>query len=219
LRRVGLFGGTFNPVHLAHLRAAEEMREQLQLDRVDFVLSAVPPHKPGDQIASVADRRRMLELAIADHPAFALNDVETRREGRSYSVDTVRECHAREPDARFTFIVGADAYRDIESWKEFADLFALCDVAVMTRPGVAADAPPIAIASAFRYLERSGTYQHRSGHTLSFLQVTALMISASDIRGRRAAGQSIRWLVTDAVDAYIRGHDLYAGGRPSVEST
>ena len=107
MRRIGLLGGTFDPVHVAHLRTAEEVREALALDGVEFVLAATPPHKSAGTQASVGHRARMLELAIADHPQFTRNLCELDREGPSYSIDTIRLVQAREPDAALTFILGA----------------------------------------------------------------------------------------------------------------
>jgi nicotinate-nucleotide adenylyltransferase len=213
--RIGLFGGTFNPVHLAHLRAAEEVREQCALDRVEFVLSAVPPHKASVELASVEHRRRMLELALSDNPAFALNVSEVERPGRSYSIDTIRASQARERAARFTFVLGSDAFAEIETWKEFAEIFALCDVCVISRPGLTVTQPPIALENAFCYDSSRRVYAHRSGYSLAFLPVTALMISASDIRQRYASGRSVRYLVPAAVETYVRKHRLYTGRAPA----
>ncbi|MEO6028716.1 MAG: nicotinate-nucleotide adenylyltransferase [Candidatus Binatia bacterium] len=210
--RIGLFGGTFDPVHLAHLRTAEEVREALDLDRIEMVLSASPPHKaPGSQ-ATVAHRRRMLELALADAPRFALNLCEVEREGPSYSIDTIRAVQVREPDAEITFILGADAFAEIGTWKAYADLFTLCDFCVISRPGSRERELPIAVENAFCYEPNRGVYVHRSGRVLRYLPVTALMISASDIRRRCAAGHSIRYLVPDAVADYVATHALYLGG-------
>jgi nicotinate-nucleotide adenylyltransferase len=209
--RIGLFGGTFDPVHLAHLRTAEEVREALDLDRVDLVLSATPPHKaPGAQ-ASVADRRRMLELAIADAPRFRLELCELEREGPSYSIDTIRAVQAREPTAELTFVLGADAFAEIATWKDYETIFSLCDFCVISRPGTRERAFPIAVENAFCYEPHRGVYVHRSGRALRFLPVTALMISASDIRRRCAAGRSIRYLVPDAVADYVATRGLYRG--------
>ena len=207
--KVGLFGGTFNPVHLAHLRVAEEVRDALALDRVEFVLAAAPPHKDDAALEPVGHRRRMLELALAGNPAFAVNAAEIERHGRSYSIDTIRSRQGRTPGARLTFVLGADAFAEIESWKEFATIFALCDVCVISRPGTSATHPPIAVENAFCYDPLHRVYVHRSGHSLVFLAVTALTISASDIRLRCASGRSIRYLVPDAVGSYIHEHGLY----------
>jgi nicotinate-nucleotide adenylyltransferase len=213
--RIGLFGGTFNPVHVAHLRAAEEAREACALARIELVLSAVPPHKTGGAIAPVEHRRRMLELAVAGNPAFVVNTSEVERPGRSYSIDTIAAAQARAPDARFTFIVGADAFAEIESWRRFDEIFARCDVCVLSRPGIAIDKPPIAVANSFCYDPDRRVYAHASGTTLAFVSITPLMISASDIRERCAAGRSIRYLVPREVEDHIRAHRLYAG-RPAA---
>jgi len=210
VRRIGLLGGTFDPVHVAHLRTAEEVREALALDRIEFVLSATPPHKTTGTQASVEHRARMLELALADHPQFARNLCELDREGPSYSIDTIRIVQAREPDAQLTFIVGADAFAEIHTWKDHVDIFSLCDFCVISRPGASASQLPIAAENTFCYDERRGVYVHRSGRALRFLPVTALMISASDIRQRCRNGQSIRYLVPSAVAQYVAAHGLYS---------
>jgi len=209
MTRIGLFGGTFDPVHLAHLRTAEEVREALELDRIELVLSARPPHKVPGMQASADHRRRMLELATAGHPPLRVNVSELEREGPSYSVDTVRATQARDPDAALTFILGADAFAEIATWKEYENFLALCDVCVISRPGAPNDELPIAVKNAFCYEPSRGVYVHRSGRALRFLPVTGLMISASDIRRRCAEGRSIRYLVPDAVDAYVVDHGLY----------
>ena len=207
--RIGLFGGTFDPVHLAHLRTALEVREALALDRVELVLSAVPPHKTQGTQAPVEHRRRMLELAIAGDPYLVLDLCEVEREGPSYSIDTVRTVQARESDAALTFILGADAFAEIGTWKDYATIFTLCDFCVISRPGTDECKLPIAVENAFCYDSSRGVYAHRSGRALRFLPVTALMISASDIRRRCATGRSIRHLVPDAVADYVAAHGLY----------
>ncbi len=209
--RIGLFGGTFNPVHVAHLRAAEEAREACALDTVEFVLAADPPHKSGAQLAPIAHRRRMLELALAGNAAFALNTSEVERPGRSYSIDTILAAQARSPEARFTFVLGADAFAEIESWKRFDEIFARCDVCVLSRPGNVVERPPIAIEKAFCYDSRRRVYAHASGNALTFVSITPLMISASDIRQRCADGRSIRYLVPPEIEDYLHTHGLYAG--------
>jgi len=213
--RVGLFGGTFNPVHVAHLRAAEEVREACGLDRVEFVLSATPPHKSGGDVAPVEHRRRMLELAVGDNTGFVVNTSEVERGGRSYSIDTIVAAQASAHGDRFTFVLGADAFAEIESWKQYADIFTRCDVAVLSRPGVTIERPPIAVENAFCYDSDRLVYVHASGNALAFLAITPLMISASDIRQRCADGRSIRYLVPSAVAEYIAVHGLYARRAPA----
>jgi len=210
MRRVGLFGGTFNPIHLGHLRAAEEAREILRLDRVEFVLSCVPPHKPEDpELASVEDRQRMVALAIEDNPAFALNTSEIDRPGRSYSIETIAAYRAVWPDDELFFLVGADAFAEIHTWREFPRIFASCNVAVLARPGSHANQPPVAIAREFCYDQANRRYVHESGYSLLFLPVTQLDISASGIRARIAAGGSARYLVSSRVERHITERGLY----------
>jgi nicotinate-nucleotide adenylyltransferase len=216
MQRLGLLGGTFDPVHLAHLRTAEEVREALALDRVELVLAATPPHKaPGSQ-AALVHRHRMLELALAGNGHLGLNLSELERTGPSYSIDTIRFVQGRQPDAALTFILGADAFAEIGTWKDYATIFTLCDFCVISRPGAPERELPIAVENAFCYDSSRGVYVHRSGRALRFLPVTALMISASDIRRRCASGHSIRYLVPDAVADYIATHGLYATGRTAA---
>ena len=131
---VGLFGGTFNPVHWGHLRAAEEVAERLELERVLFVPSASPPHKPGAGVAPASRRLAWVRDAVADNPRFAVDPLEVERGGRSYSVDTLREIGAKLAPERPVFVIGCDAFAEIDAWREPEQLFALAHFAVMTRP-------------------------------------------------------------------------------------
>lgn len=212
--RIGILGGTFNPIHFGHLRSAEEVREAQRLDRVLFIPSATPPHKRLLGLASAADRLAMVRLAIAGHKQFRLSAVEVDRGGRSYSVDTLQLLRARMPAARFVFILGLDAFREIATWKEYARLFTLCDLVVTSRPGVR-ESPlraglPVAVQRQFCYRARSRELEHRTGNRIIFQPITALDISASAIRHRLSRGMSIRYLVPAAVERYIARHGLYA---------
>jgi len=211
---IGIFGGTFNPIHLGHLRGAEEVREALALDEVRFVPAAAPPHRRGVALAAATDRHRMVQLAVADVPGFRSWDVELQRPGPSYSVDTVRALRAEVgPAVRIAFVIGFDAFREFETWKEHATLFTLCDVVVMTRPPwpqrLGAEEIPLAAREAFRYDSSSEVFLHESGHVLSLQRITSLDISATAIRARVAAHRSIRFLVPCAVERYIAEHRLY----------
>ncbi|MGD9762926.1 MAG: nicotinate-nucleotide adenylyltransferase [Candidatus Binatia bacterium] len=213
-RRIGLFGGTFDPIHLGHLRSAEEAREQLALERVLFVPAGAPPHKRGRRITAAAHRLAMVRLAIAGHPAFQVSTVEVQRRGRSYTIDTVRTL-ARQlpPDMRFALLVGLDAFRDIGTWKDFRALLGLVDVAVWTRPGARLAAPrallPVAARGDFCYGPERTQLVHHTGTRIEFLTVTALDISASAIRQRLQRGQSVRYLVPAAVERYVTREGLY----------
>ena len=211
---IGIFGGTFNPIHLAHLRAAEEVAEAHGLDEVRLVPAALPPHKEAARLAGAAHRRRMVELAVAGVPRFRVSTIELERPGPSYSIDTLRAVRAEVGEAmRLVFMLGLDAFRDFHTWKEHAAIFGLCDVVVVTRPPapatLALEDIPLAARESFWYESSSGVFRHRSGHLLTLQRITALDISAASIRTHVAAGRSIRFLVPSAVEAYINEHGLY----------
>lgn len=207
--KLGLLGGTFNPLHSAHLRLAEEMREALGLERVLFVVAGDPPLKRGG-VAEAKHRLAMVELAIGANPAFEVSDLELRRAGPSYTIDTLRELRARQPGASLWFLCGADALRELESWREPAQLFELASFGVATRPGEPHQLRtllPASLAGPFR--EGAHGLVHSSGNELRTIALTPLAISASDVRSRLANGRSVRYLVPDEVIAYIEKHRLY----------
>ncbi|MFN8625849.1 MAG: nicotinate-nucleotide adenylyltransferase [Candidatus Binatia bacterium] len=209
--RIGILGGTFNPIHLGHLRSAEEVREAQGLDRVLFIPSASPPHKRRAGLASAAHRLAMVRRAVAGNPFFKVSTIEIERHGRSYSVDTLRALRARMPGAAFSFIMGLDAFREIDTWKHHEAIFELCDVLVTSRPPTAEtvlfDLLPVAVRDQFCYPDDELT--HRTGNRILFQRISGLDISASSIRERVAAGLSIRYLVPTAVERYIARHSLY----------
>jgi nicotinate-nucleotide adenylyltransferase len=191
--RIGLYGGTFDPIHLGHLRAAENAREALALDLVAFLPAAVPPHR-GAPLSAAGDRLAMARLATAPYPAFAAWDDELRREGPSYTVETVAALvRAREQDS-FVLVVGADTWPEIPGWREPERLLALVEVAVVDRPGFPAAEPSAHFASARPARRVSGP---------------GLPLSASAIREHARAGRSVRFLVPDPVADYIGERGLY----------
>ncbi|MBP8984838.1 MAG: nicotinate-nucleotide adenylyltransferase [Syntrophobacterales bacterium] len=211
--RWGLLGGTFDPIHVGHLRCAEEVREMFGLDRVLFVPAASPPLKKA-KVTPFADRLKMVALAVEGNPAFEVSDAEARREGRSYSVDTVRHfLDARGRDLDLFFILGRDAFADIRRWKDWEKLLLLCHFVVMTRPGYddqrLDEILPTSTAASFRYLPARKAFRSPSGSSLFFRSVTFLDISSTDIRKRLSRGKSVRYLVPDAVIGYIDRHSLY----------
>jgi nicotinate-nucleotide adenylyltransferase len=217
-RRIGLFGGTFDPIHLAHLRCAEEAREQLGLDQVWFVPAAAPPHKRGRRVTPAAHRLAMVRLATAGHPAFRVSALELERPGRSYTIDTVRALQRRlAPTTRLVLLIGLDAFRDLGTWKDYRALLACVDVAVWTRPPRRLRAPrallPVAARGDFCYAPSRSELVHQTGTRIQFLTVTALDISASAIRRRIQRGQSIRYLVPAAVERYLTREGLYRQSR------
>lgn len=199
---VGVMGGTFDPIHVGHLAAAEEARQSLGLERVLFMPAGVPPHKPDRAITTAAHRVAMVELAIRDNPAFELSRLEVDRTGPSYTVDTVELLVARarkagrEPDV--TVILSAESFRGLPTWSEPERLLRQCRLAIVPREG----SPPPG---------RSWVEEHFPGfeERVSFLDSPRLKLSASEIRERVIAGRSIRYLVPDAVIRYIEDHALY----------
>ncbi|MGH7966812.1 MAG: nicotinate-nucleotide adenylyltransferase, partial [Candidatus Binatia bacterium] len=210
---VGLFGGTFNPIHLGHLRSAEEIREAFALDRIFFVPAAHPPHKAGTDLAPATHRLRMVELATADNPFFSASAVELERAGTSYSVDTIRHFLATLQPARLFFIMGLDAFHEMHTWKDYLVIPELCDLIVTSRPGISTPSPeqllPVVLRAVFWYDPTVHVYRHSSGHTLASHDLTGLHISASAIRDIRRRGKSVRYLVPPAVEAHMMEHALY----------
>lgn len=214
--RIGLFGGTFDPIHWGHLRSAEEVREAFSLDRVVFVPASIPPHKKSQPTTSPQDRLRMVRAAVASNPRFAVSTVELSRPGASYSIDTVRyfDKRRRRGDSLF-FILGWDAFREISSWKDFTQLFPLCHFIVTSRPGSGNSSPlrhmAVAVRKLFCYDQHHKIYRHWSGTCLFFIKLTDIAISASEIRNRVEEGKSIRYLVPLEVETYIKKRGLYRG--------
>jgi nicotinate-nucleotide adenylyltransferase len=216
--KIGLFGGTFDPIHWGHLRSAEEVSETYVLDRVYFIPAAIPPHKRDQTMAPARDRLRMVRLAVAKNPRFEVSTVEIVRPGISYSIDTIREFATRthRSDSLY-FIIGLDAFREIDTWKDFTAIFPLCNFIVTSRPGSQAVDPlkgtAIAVKKLFCYDSNSRSYRHESGTRIFFAELTDIAISASEIRALVRQGKSIRYLVPAEVEKYINLRGLYRDGR------
>jgi nicotinate-nucleotide adenylyltransferase len=203
---LGILGGTFDPIHIAHLAVAQEAWETLELERILFIPAGIPPHKQGHPITSAEDRLAMIELAIADNPAFAASRIELDREGPSYTVDTLaalceeRRAAGRSPD--LVLIVSAEAFADFPHWREPARILDLARVAVAPRDGF----PGATVAAIAR------EFPGREDRVV-LLDAPRLRLSASALRARAAAGRSLRYLVPDAVAAHINDHGLYRDPR------
>jgi nicotinate-nucleotide adenylyltransferase len=211
--RVGLYGGSFNPIHLGHLRAAEEVREAMELDLVYFIAAASPPHKSADGLAAAEHRLRMVQLATKGNRHFMVSDAEVRRGGRSFTVDTVRHFRATlRTQASLFLMMGSDSFAELETWKEADEIAASASIVVHSRSTAAeAEHSPGALAALkrFGYIKDDGHYVHPSGQTLTFVTTTYLPISASAIRDKLHGRLSARYLVpTDVLD-YIERHSLY----------
>ncbi|MBW2477993.1 MAG: nicotinate (nicotinamide) nucleotide adenylyltransferase [Deltaproteobacteria bacterium] len=211
--KTGILGGTFNPIHLAHLRIATDVKTACHLDRVLFIPAADPPHKRVSGNVGFPHRLAMVKAAIASYAGFEASDLESHRQGKSFSVDTLEILKREDPRGERFFIIGLDSYLDITSWKDFARLFELAHLVVMKRPGFVLTSPlshlPVAIQKNFCYDPTSNRARHTSGNMLIFLQETFLDISSTQIRQRVATGAPIDHLVVPAVEEYIKTHNLY----------
>ena len=199
---IGLFGGSFNPVHVGHLVVAEEARGRLGLERVLFVPSLVPPHKLGKPLAPAEDRLRMVQLAIADDPAFEASDIELRRQGPTYSFDTVRQLRDQSGEAwDIYFLIGADTLPELPTWHRIRELADLCKFAVFSRPGESLD-----VLDRLRGALSDGQIAAIAGRRI---EIPLIGVSSTDIRRRVREGVSIRHLVPEAVRRYIVAKGLY----------
>jgi nicotinate-nucleotide adenylyltransferase len=198
-KRIGILGGTFNPIHLGHLLMAQDAVEQVKLDGVKFIPSAAPPHKTVNQLASERDRLHMVKLAIRGYTGFEVDDIEIRRGGVSYTVDTLTELRRRNPRADLYFIIGADSLRELHLWREVERLVTLCTFVTVPRPCFE---PKPMVDPRLDAPTRRRLRQH-------VLRGHACDIASRDIRARVASGRSIRYLVPDVVYQYIRRRRLY----------
>jgi nicotinate-nucleotide adenylyltransferase len=211
----GLFGGTFDPIHIGHLRCAEEMIELFDLNRIIFVPASRPPHKLTGAITPFYHREQMIRLAIEGNPSFSFSDVENRRAGISYSVETVEHIldTYRLENLDLYLILGQDAFHAIRTWKDWEKLLLLCNFAVMTRPGYENLGLETILtpefASRFAYDETAKGFYGPTGRLICFREVTFLDIASSSIRKRAKEGKTINYLVPDAVRHYIAKNSLY----------
>ncbi|MBZ0155766.1 MAG: nicotinate-nucleotide adenylyltransferase [Alphaproteobacteria bacterium] len=212
--RRGIFGGTFNPIHFGHLRTAEEVRETCVLDSLLFIPSGNPPLKEAD-LADAGHRYAMVRRAVEANRHFSVSDIELLRTERSYTVTTLLELREKYPEDELFFILGMDAFLDIPNWWQPERLIRLVDFIVVARPGF-----DLADAVRFPFLEEGAAPPPPSfpsplrlagGRTAVFLPVTALDISSTAIRRLVREDRSIRYLVPEAVEEYIRSHGLYRG--------
>ncbi|MGD8188978.1 nicotinate-nucleotide adenylyltransferase [Brevibacillus ginsengisoli] len=189
-KRVGILGGTFNPIHNGHLLIAEQAREQAELDEVWFMPAHIPPHKESAHLISSTHRLQMVDLAISDHPAFFSLDVELKREGRSYTIDTMEELTSTYPGYAFFFIVGGDMLQILPKWHRFADLTKLVHFIGFARPGTDYD-------------------EQLLKPFVTFVDVPNWDISSTDIREKANKSRSLRYLVPPVVECYLKEHKLY----------
>lgn len=196
MERLGIFGGTFDPIHHGHLAIAEAARQELGLEQVLFVPAAQQPLKQA-HAAPAAQRLALTRLAIAGNPAFAVSTLELERPGPSYTADTLAAIRAERPDAALWFIIGADATRWLPQWHQLERVVAAARLAVIARPGYPLDLAALAAS------------QPLLAGRMELVAAPGLEISATELRERIAAGRSVRYLVPDSVAAHIAAHRLY----------
>ncbi len=197
-RRIGLLGGTFDPVHMGHLILAETARDTLRLDCVYFVPAASPPHKQGQIVASAEDRLAMLEMALADNPHFAISHIDLNRSGPHYTSDMVRLARKElGEDVELWFLMGLDSLIDFPNWHEPEVIRSLARLAAATRPGYEINFAPLEVALP------------GIAHEVTLLPMPGVSIASNNLRRRIQHGSSIRYLVPEQVRHYIYEHNLY----------
>ena len=199
--KLGLYGGTFDPVHLGHLLLAERCREQLELDEVRLIPAGDPPHKLGATLTPGRVRAELLDLATAGNARLSVDRRELSRPGRSYTVETLAELHHELPDAELYFLMGADSLADLPTWREPAQIAELAWIVAVNR-----GPQPLPDAAALTALLGAAIAAR-----VRFVTMPAIGLSSTELRRRAAAGLSLRYAVPAAVDAYIQQHELYAG--------
>ena len=228
--RIGLFGGTFNPIHNCHLTIATQVRERLPLDRILFIPTGDPPHKPQDGLAPASHRLEMVRLAIASDATFSVSDVEVRKPTKSYSIETVRALHEQYGlDVELSFIIGLDAFLEFPSWRQAPELLRACRFVVVPRTGFSfarlADLPPLppmprpALEALDRRTQDRFDVPVPGGTGLTFLKLPPCDTSASDIRRRLRSHERVSSLLPAPVESYIMRHRLYQEepDRPGVQ--
>lgn len=199
MSKIGIMGGTFDPIHCGHLMTAEAVRDEYKMERVIFIPAANPPHKIGTVITPAIHRFNMTLLATCSNPYFQVSDIEMRRKGPSYSIDTVHELIRQYPsDTEFYFITGADAVQELPTWERIQELLGICQFIAATRQGCIPNVD--AIRNYFGKLGRERIHR---------LATPELEISSTDIRARLKKGYSIKYILPEAVEQYICKEHLY----------
>ena len=211
--KIGVLGGTFDPIHFGHLRIAEEVCEELELDKVLLIPVSLPPHKDNKKLTPFRERLEMTRMSAKSSPRLEVLDLEGRREGLSYSIVTIREIHEiYGPGLELFFIIGMDAFLEIKTWKEYRHLFTGANFVVINRPGLSFDRlRPFVLSLDVGFCEGNdtNTFALPSGNLLIYKETTMLDISSTEIRRMVAAGKSIRFLVPVPVISYISEKGLY----------
>ena len=219
--RFGLFGGTFNPVHLGHLRAALEVKEGFELEKIFLIPAALPPHKMPGEVVDAGDRLQMLNLAVEDTAGFSVSDVELKRSGPSYTIDTVNHFKRALPKkSEIYLIMGLDAFLEIDSWKSYRALLIQIPIIVINRPNsdnckrsvdweLMDDYLKTGVTGNYKFSELRSSYRADGKQPIHFFEVTALDISSTKIRSLIKEGRSIGYLVPRKAAKFINSRGLY----------
>ena len=218
---IGLFGGTFNPVHIGHLRAALEVKEGFDLDQVILIPAALPPHKMPGEVADAADRLHMLNQALEDSPGLTISDVELKRSGPSYTIDTVQHFKHTLPDqSRIYLIMGMDAFLEIDTWKSYDELLLQIPFIIINRPKSGSAASDSGwkfmenflaskISADYVFSESQSCYRAQNKQPIYVFEVTSLDISSTRVRNLINTGRSTEYLVPQKVAEFINSKGLY----------
>ena len=197
-KSLGILGGTFDPIHMGHLRMAEHVFQRMELESIVFIPAYVPPHKLGQDFAPAQDRYAMTELAVADNPHFTVSDMELKRTGVSYTIDTIRQLHAQYEDRELNFIIGADSVAQLHTWHNIEEMLELTRFVAVWRPGYEG-----AMEEMVRHLGE------QAKERVLLLDTPVYDISSTEIRTRIRQGLGLAGLVPPAVERYIYEHGLY----------
>jgi len=221
LKRIGLFGGTFNPIHMGHVQVIREVKKKFGLDKIFLIPSAFPPHKETEGIIDGLDRIEMIRLSFSDDPDFVVSDVELKRSGFSFTIDTVRHFKSILPEnTKLYFIVGLDAFLEVDTWKSYKDLFLLIPFIVMSRAATGQRDTDLQwkhlesyikskISDGYRHSASRSCYIHDVKQPIFLFEVTPMEISSTEIRERIRKGRTIKSLVTEPVEDLIKTKGLY----------
>jgi nicotinate-nucleotide adenylyltransferase len=191
-RKIGILGGTFDPIHVGHLILAEQVREQFQLERVIFIPSAVPPHKTERKLSLANHRFEMTKLALEGNPYFSVSDIELKREGLSYTVETLRKLKELYTDSEIYFLTGSDVLDEITTWKNPEEIYRLAKIVIAVRPG----------------FDKFDPKDHFAKKSI-IATITGVDVSSTQIREKVRKGESIKYLVPSKVEEYIKKKNLY----------
>ena len=215
MERIGILGGTFNPIHMGHLKVAETVHRSFHLHKILFIPSYIPPHKESSDIASASYRLKMVELALAIYPQFIPSSIEIKAKGKSYSILTLKRLKKLYPQALIFFILGIDAFLEIDTWREYRKVLERCFFIIVSRPGYRLEDAKSVLEEDYRERMVKVSEQERlrenmlQTYRLFLLSMNSLDIASTEIREKIRRGESVRGLVPESVEKYILESHLY----------